>query len=100
MPYLEHVTNMDLLLFLRMLRAAGEYSADEFLGSVDVPALVVAGTADTFTPFPLAERLSRAMPKAALSTVASATHVAPLEHRETVGKSVAEFLKERLGRSS
>jgi pimeloyl-ACP methyl ester carboxylesterase len=98
MPYLEHVTNMDLLLFLRMLRAAGEYSADEFLGSVDVPALVVAGTADTFTPFSLAEQLSRAMPKATLSALASATHVAPLEHRETVGKSVAEFLKERLGR--
>jgi pimeloyl-ACP methyl ester carboxylesterase len=102
MPYLEHVTKMDLLLFLRMLRAAGEYSADDFLGAVDVPALVVAGTADSFTPFSLAEQLSRAMPKAALSAVTAATHVAPLEQREKVGKSVAEFLrdrKERMGGS-
>jgi pimeloyl-ACP methyl ester carboxylesterase len=95
MPYLEHVTKMDLLLFLRMLRAAGEYSADDFLGSVDVPALVVAGTADSFTPFSLAEKLTRALPKAALTPVAAGTHVAPLEQRDTVGKSVAEFLKER-----
>jgi pimeloyl-ACP methyl ester carboxylesterase len=97
MPYLEHVTNMDLLLFLRMLRAAGEYSADDFLDSVEVPALVVAGTADTFTPFTLAEQMSHAIPKAALSAVPTATHVAPLEHREAVGKTVAQFLKERIG---
>jgi pimeloyl-ACP methyl ester carboxylesterase len=79
-----------------MLRAAGEYSADDFLGSIEVPALVVAGTADTFTPFALAEQLSRAMPRAALAVVASATHVAPLEQREAVGKRITQFLVDRI----
>jgi pimeloyl-ACP methyl ester carboxylesterase len=97
MPYLEHVTNMDLLLFLRMLRAAGEYSADDFLDAVDVPTLVVAGTADKFTPFALAEQLAHAIPKAVLCAVPTATHVAPLEHREDVGRTVAQFLAERIG---
>ena len=96
LPYLEHVTNMDLLLFLRMLRAAGEYSAEEFLGSIEVPALVVAGNADTFTPYPLAERLTRAMPKAELSAVPGGTHVAPLEQRDLVRKYLVQFLTERI----
>jgi pimeloyl-ACP methyl ester carboxylesterase len=99
MPYLEHATNMDLLLFLRMLRACGEYSADEFLDSVAVPSLVVAGTGDKFTPFVLAEQMAHALSKSTLSAVPTGTHVAPLEHREAVGRTVAEFLQERIGRS-
>jgi pimeloyl-ACP methyl ester carboxylesterase len=94
-PYLEHVTNMDLLLFLRMLRAAGEYSADEFLPSIDAPALVVAGTADTFTPFRLAEKMARSLAHAELVAVPNATHVAPLEQRELVDRHVVDFLTER-----
>lgn len=96
LPYLEHVTNMDLLLFLRMLRAAGEYSADAFLRAVEVPALVVAGKADTFTPFALAEQMAQAMPNAEFLAVASASHVAPLEQRDVVGPKLIHFLKERL----
>jgi pimeloyl-ACP methyl ester carboxylesterase len=100
MPYLQHVAHMDLLLFLRMLRAAGEYSAEDFLPTIDVPALVVAGKADTFTPYPLAEKLSSAMPKGELATVPRGTHVAPLEQRELVGRWLVRFLRERIQGSS
>jgi pimeloyl-ACP methyl ester carboxylesterase len=96
LPYLEHATDMDLLLFLRMLRAAGEYSADDFLPMVDVPALVVAGKADTFTPYTLAERMAEALPRAELTMVATGTHVAPLEQRDVVGKRLVQFLTERI----
>jgi pimeloyl-ACP methyl ester carboxylesterase len=91
-PYLEHVTNMDLLLFLRMLQAAGDYSANEFLASVAVPVLVVAGMSDTFTPYRLAEEMAKGMPHSELLQVPSGTHVAPLEQRDLVGKRVAQFL--------
>jgi pimeloyl-ACP methyl ester carboxylesterase len=96
LPYLEHVANMDLLLFLRMLRAAGEHSADGYLRAVDAPALVIAGKADTFTPYALAERMASMLPKAEILAVPSATHVAPLEQRDVVGKRVVQFLHERL----
>ena len=91
-PYLEHVTHMDLLLFLRMLQAAGDYSADEFLSTVDVPVLVMAGMSDTFTPYRLAQEMAKALPKSELVPVPSGTHVAPLEQRDLVGKRVAQFL--------
>jgi pimeloyl-ACP methyl ester carboxylesterase len=79
-----------------MLRAAGEYSADDFLPSIDVPTLVVAGTADKFTPFRLAEEMARSIPRADLVAVPNATHVAPLEQRELVGRRVLDFLTERI----
>jgi len=91
-PYLEHVTHMDLLLFLRMLQAAGDYSAEEFLSSVDVPVLVVAGRSDSFTPYRLAEEMAKALPHSELLPVPSGTHVAPLEQRDLVGKRVCQFL--------
>ena len=91
-PYLEHVTHMDLLLFLRMLQAAGDYSADDFLSTVDVPVLVMAGMSDTFTPYRLAQEMAKGMPKSELVPVPSGTHVAPLEQRDLVGKRVAQFL--------
>jgi pimeloyl-ACP methyl ester carboxylesterase len=91
-PYLEHATDMDLLLFLRMLQAVGDYSAEEFLGAIDVPSLVVAGEADTFTPYSLAKDMAAALPKGQFLSIPGGTHAAPLEHRELVGRSVAEFI--------
>jgi pimeloyl-ACP methyl ester carboxylesterase len=91
-PYLEHATHMDLLLFLRMLKAAGDYSADGFLPTVDVPALVIAGERDTFTPYRLAKEMALAMPKGQFVMIPGATHAAPLEHRELVAERIAEFI--------
>jgi len=91
-PYLEHATHMDLLLFLRMLQAAGEYSADDFLPQVDVPALVIAGEGDTFTPYRLAKDMAAVLPKGQFVVIPGATHAAPLEHRELVAERVGEFI--------
>jgi pimeloyl-ACP methyl ester carboxylesterase len=91
-PYLEHATHMDLLLFLRMLQAVGDYSADEFLPSVDVPGLVIAGEEDTFTPHRLAQEMAAALPRGRFLMIPGATHAAPLEHRQLVAEQVAEFI--------
>jgi len=91
-PYLEHATKMDFLLFLRMLKAAGEHSAKGFLASIDVPVLVVAGQNDKFTPCDRATEMAGALPRSELLVVHGATHVAPLEQRELVSGRIARFL--------
>jgi pimeloyl-ACP methyl ester carboxylesterase len=91
-PYLEHATDMDFLLFVRMLHATGNYTADDFLSAVDVPVLVVAGQNDTFTPHHLAAQMAAALPRGDLMSVANATHVAPLEQRQEVNARVAAFI--------
>jgi pimeloyl-ACP methyl ester carboxylesterase len=75
-----------------MLQAAGEYSADEFLATVDVPTLVIAGEGDTFTPYRLAQAMAAVLPKGQFVMIPGATHAAPLEHRELVAERVAEFI--------
>ncbi len=97
MPYLRHMTHVDLPMFLRMLRAAGEHSAEDLLAEVNVPVLVVAGERDSFTPPYLAERMAREMPQGELLTVRGGTHVASLEQAGLVDERVAEFLRTRVG---
>jgi pimeloyl-ACP methyl ester carboxylesterase len=97
LPYMTHMVDIDPLMFLRMLRSAGEHSAADLLSQVDVPALVIAGDRDSFTPPRYAEEMAAALPLGELLMVAGGTHVVPLERRELVSERVEKFLHERVG---
>lgn len=96
MPYLEHVTSVDVPMFLRMLKSAGEHSAEDLLPSIKVPVLIVAGERDTFTPSYLAEAMQKMIPGAELLVVPRGSHVAPLEQHELVDERIAQFFRERI----
>lgn len=96
LPYLQHMTHIDLPMFLRMLRAAGEHSARDRLSEIKCPVLVVAGEKDLFTPPYLAEEMAKLLPSADFFLVEGATHVAPLEQRDLVHQAILRFLKERV----
>jgi pimeloyl-ACP methyl ester carboxylesterase len=100
MKYSDHVANLDLLMFLRMLRAMGDESAAEVLGSVTAPVLVIAGEQDSFTPAHLAEEMARALPHGELMMCAGATHVAPIERRDDVRDRIEAFAREHIDRDS
>lgn len=93
LPYMEHVASLDLALFLRMLAAVGEVTAEDMLGAIDVPTLIVAGTLDSFTPPERAERMAATIPRAELMMVEGGTHVVPLERREAVRERIVAFLE-------
>jgi pimeloyl-ACP methyl ester carboxylesterase len=91
-PYFRHLASMDPQLFLGMLRHASEHSAWDHLPHVKVPTLIVAGTADTFTPFWLSEEMQSRIPGAELLAVPGGTHVAPIEHPELITLRLEKFL--------
>ena len=91
LPYLEHMVDIDLSMFLKMLYAAGEHSAADLLPEIDVPVLVIAGDRDSFTPPRFAEEMAKALPQGEL-VMLEATHVAPLEQRAVVHEKIADFL--------
>jgi pimeloyl-ACP methyl ester carboxylesterase len=97
MPYLEHMVDIDVPMFLRMLRSAGEHSAVDLLPNVNVPALVIGGDRDAFTPPRYAEEMAKTMPLSELLMVAGGTHIVPLERRDLVREHVLRFLRERVG---
>ena len=96
LPYLKHMTHVDLPMFLKMLRAAGEHSAEDLLQRVKVPTLVVAGERDSFTPPFLAEAMTDAIPDAEMLMVERGTHVASIEQHDLVDSRIVDFLRRRV----
>ena len=96
LPYMRHMVDIDIPMFLRMLRSAGEHSAADLLPQLDLPALVIAGDRDTFTPSRLAEEMAAALPHGELMMVKRGTHVVPLERKEMVIERMERFLRERV----
>ncbi len=95
LPYFEHFSAIDPAMFFRMLRAAGEHSAESLLPSVRAPTLVVAAERDTFTPVRYAEQMARQIPDAELLLVKGASHAAPIEQPELINRRVVDFLERR-----
>jgi pimeloyl-ACP methyl ester carboxylesterase len=63
------------------------------LPTVTVPALVVVGEEDTYTPVPDARALHAALPDATLRVVAGAAHLPNLERPAEFNQALEEFLK-------
>jgi pimeloyl-ACP methyl ester carboxylesterase len=97
LPYLQHMTHVDFPLFLKMLRAAGAHSAEDYLKEIDVPVLIIAGEKDTFTPGSLSTYMAEQIPGSELLVVPAGTHVAPIEQPELVGARIKAFIARAIG---
>ncbi len=96
MPYLEAMARMDIRVFLAVLAAAGAHSSDDWLPTIDVPTLVVAGGQDGFTPAARSREMTDAIPGAELLEIATGTHTTPIEHAAKVDGAVVDFLARRI----
>jgi pimeloyl-ACP methyl ester carboxylesterase len=95
-PYLEHIAQVDVRLYLKMLAAAGRHSARDVLEHVEVPTLIISGERDGFTPAWLSDEMHRLIPNAELFTVEGGSHTAPIERPAEVNAKVLDFLRRRL----
>jgi len=94
MPYLEGMARMDVRVFLAMLAAAGQHSADEWLEEIDVPVLVVAGARDGFTPPERSRAMAASIPGATLLEVPDGSHTAPIERPAEIDAAIVAFADE------
>ena len=99
MPYLEGMARIDSRLFVAMLSAAGQHSADELLPQISVPTLVVAGGRDGFTPPERSRAMAEAIPGCELLDIPNASHTAPIERPHLVDWTVRDFLSRRIDRT-
>jgi pimeloyl-ACP methyl ester carboxylesterase len=96
MPYLEGMARIDSRLFVAMLSAAAQHSADDLLSSIAVPVLVIAGGRDGFTPPERSRTMAATIPDAELLDIADASHTAPIERPQLVDDAVRGFLSRRI----
>jgi pimeloyl-ACP methyl ester carboxylesterase len=92
--YVEHLADIDLDLYLSMLQAAGEHSAEDHLASITTPTLVIAAERDTFTPPDVVREVARSIPGARYIELAGASHAAPIERATAILSHVESFLTE------
>lgn len=95
-PYLEHLADLDLRLFLAMVQEADKHDAFPRLGEIHAPCLVIAAERDDFTPLWLSERMARELPNAELLILADGSHAALIEQPETINHRVERFFKQRV----
>jgi pimeloyl-ACP methyl ester carboxylesterase len=72
--------------------ACDRFDVMDRLGEIDIPVLVVCGTADELTPVKYARFLAEHIPHARLVTVEGAGHMVMLERPREVGEAVREFV--------
>ena len=87
---------LDWRIYMRTVRAMGRHDAWPRLGEVQVPTLVVGGTADLFLPVASVEATARAIPDAELWVRPGASHYLPVEFPDELAARVDRFLTERV----
>jgi 3-oxoadipate enol-lactonase len=90
--YADHLADVDPYVALKVAAGMHGHSAEDLLPDVNVPALVVVGERDPFTPASLGRHMAAVMPDAILRTLPNATHGAVLEYPEQVNGWVLDFL--------
>jgi pimeloyl-ACP methyl ester carboxylesterase len=93
LPYLEHVADMDIRVFLALLSAVAEHSAEDILETVEVPALIIAGEKDEMTPIFRSEEMAERIRDAELQIIPGGTHVGPIELPELINGAIEKFLR-------
>jgi pimeloyl-ACP methyl ester carboxylesterase len=91
--YVEHLSDIDLDLYLTMLQSAGEHSAEDMLAQVDVPTLVIAAEKDTFTPVPVVRAVADGIAGARYVELTGATHSAPIERATVITQELDSFFE-------
>ncbi|HVK74475.1 MAG TPA: alpha/beta hydrolase [Kofleriaceae bacterium] len=100
MPYLEGMARMDVRVFVAILAAAGQHSAEPYLDGIDVPTLVVSGARDGFTPPGRSRDMATRIPGAELYEVEDGSHTAPIERPREIDDRIGEFLRRRVDEDS
>jgi len=82
---------LDLHLYLELLKKMGEHDATDVLPTIQCPTLVLSSTHDVMTPLARAEEMTRLLPRATLEVVPHGTHYAAVEFPDLVNRVLARF---------
>ncbi|HUU00483.1 MAG TPA: alpha/beta hydrolase [Myxococcota bacterium] len=91
-PYLEHLSRMDPVVFMRTLEGAARHTAEPYLADIKVPTLIVAGEKDRFTPYWISRRMHTLTPDSELLTLPMCSHTGPIELPELVNLGIEKFM--------
>ncbi|MBI2894478.1 MAG: alpha/beta hydrolase [Deltaproteobacteria bacterium] len=96
LPYLRNMVKVDFSLFTRMLARVDAHTAEDMLGSIAVPTLIVVGEKDTFTPPSVAHRMAEAIKGSEVLVLPGGSHAALIELPQMLNERIERFLDDRV----
>lgn len=94
--YIEHVLSVDPTFFQLLLKSAQDNSSEDMLRKIRVPALVIAGEYDQFTPVWISKKMHRLVPDSELFIMHKATHAGLVEQPDLINLRIEKFIKDRV----
>lgn len=91
-PYFDHLRHINPSLAFRMLEQASRHSSEAGLAHIRTPALVVAGSRDTFIPPEQSRRLSQGLLASEFHLLDGGTHICPLEYPQRLLTLIHNFV--------
>lgn len=91
-PFYLHLAQIDIPSWYVMGLAAQEHSARDILDDIDVPALVIGGAKDRFSPGEVSRAMAQEIPDAELVWLEEATHTGLFDAREAIAEAMVRFL--------
>ena len=80
-----------------LIKSYREFDVRDFLGDINIPALVIGGTHDRLTVGHASEYIAEHLPKAHLHMLEGCGHMSMLERHGEVNRLIAAFLGDTLG---
>lgn len=95
-PHMAQVGDVNFSVLFRMMSELRRHRTAEFLPTIDVPVLVLAGRKDVFTPPSVQDVMAEEIPGCEIVWWEEAGHMLPIEEPEELTTAIADFLKRRI----
>ncbi len=87
---------LDFEAYAQIMLEIGRHDARQSLDKIKSPTLIIAATADFFTPVKVSQMMEQTLPDAALHILSGGTHYAPLEYPEKIIELVDRFIGRKI----
>ena len=94
--YIDHFLKLETEFITQLSRKMQAHSSEDVLKALKVPALLIGGEYDTFTPAWLAKKMHRIIPDSELFIIKKGSHAALVEQPELINLRIEKFIKERV----
>lgn len=85
-------SSLDFEVYAETMRFLGQHDAEDVLGRIAVPTLVLTGSKDVMTPVKTARRMIEAIPRAELVVLKGGTHYTAVEFPDLVNQHLRRYL--------
>ena len=95
-PHLKQIVEIDFSVLFKMMGEQRKHESAAFLPKIGVPALILAGRKDLFTPPSVQEKMADLIPDSEIVWFEEGGHMLPIEEPEGIVAAMRDFMDRRV----